>query len=49
MVSAADAEHFATMVPRGETARVAGAGHSVHRAQPDAFLALAVPFLRRHD
>jgi pimeloyl-ACP methyl ester carboxylesterase len=34
-------------VQRGETARVAGAGHSIHREQPDVFLELAVSFLRR--
>lgn len=47
MVPPADAEYFTRTVPGSEAARVPGAGHSVHRDQPEAFLRLVVPFLLR--
>jgi pimeloyl-ACP methyl ester carboxylesterase len=44
-----DVDRFAATAPRGHSARIAGAGHSLHRDYTAEFLALAVPFLIDED
>lgn len=45
MVSRADADRFAETLPNAAVARLPGGGHSLHREQSNAFLALLMPFL----
>ncbi len=45
MVHPEDVARFAATVAGARVARVPGAGHSVHRDYPEAFLAVVVPFL----
>ncbi len=48
MVVPEDADRFADTVPQSHVVRIPGAGHSIHRDFPDAFLAAVVPFLLGH-
>lgn len=44
-----DAERFAATLPAARVAQISGGPHNLHRERADAFLALALPFLREHD
>lgn len=48
MVPEADARAFATALPQADAVRIVGGSHSLHRDAADAFLDLALPFLRTH-
>ncbi len=45
MVLPEDAARFSQTVPQSKVVRIPGAGHSIHRDFPDAFLAAVLPFL----
>ena len=45
MVVPEDAARFAATLRHARVARLPGGGHDLHRAFPEAFLALVVPFL----
>lgn len=45
MVMPEDVSRFAHTVPQSQVVRIPGAGHSIHRDFPDAFLAAVLPFL----
>lgn len=45
MVLPEDADRFAASVPVSQVIHFPGAGHSIHRDDPDGFLAAVVPFL----
>jgi pimeloyl-ACP methyl ester carboxylesterase len=48
-VAQSDVDRFAATAPNARSARIAGAGHSLHRDHTAEFLALAVPFLIGED
>ncbi len=48
MVDLKDASRLVETLSDVRTVRIAGAGHSIHRERPEAFLAAVVPFLAVH-